>query len=157
MASGPKVIGSHDFTSGIPTPGGETVHLDFYEFHHSQNIEWHPAEVVIERFEYLPWTEGFPLPTAQLAVGNDAFATFGLDEEVVTALSPDNHGGIVLTGIGSRSFRFHNGKFETIADAQDAPGLVDAKINALLATDEGDFGSGPTAASFLKTLVVWWS
>jgi hypothetical protein len=51
---GAKVIGAHDFTSGIPAPAAETVHLDFYEFHHSKNIERHPAEVVIERFEYLP-------------------------------------------------------------------------------------------------------
>lgn len=116
----------------------------------------------------------------------DAFATFGLDEEVITALSPDNHGGIVLSGIGSRSFRFRNGKFETIADAQDAPGtvlsmaetldgtvwmgtrddglfrisrgkiykepggLIDAKINVLLATDDGGLWIGTDSGLFFR-------
>jgi hypothetical protein len=51
---GAKAISSHVFTSGIHPAAGETVHLDFYDFHHSQNLEQHPVEVVIEKFEYLP-------------------------------------------------------------------------------------------------------
>jgi hypothetical protein len=52
--AGAKNIGEHVFTSGIPTPAGETVHIELYEFHHSKNISQLPAEVVIEKFEYLP-------------------------------------------------------------------------------------------------------
>jgi hypothetical protein len=51
---GSKSIGEHVFTSAIPTPADETVHIELYEFHHSKNISQLPAEVVIEKFEYLP-------------------------------------------------------------------------------------------------------
>ena len=50
----PKVIGEHTFSSGVPAPGGETVHLDLYKFHPSKNTSEQPAEVVVEKFEYLP-------------------------------------------------------------------------------------------------------
>jgi len=55
-ATGPgaKELAHHVFTSGIPVPGGETVHIDFYDFFHSQSGLIHPSEVVIEKFEYLP-------------------------------------------------------------------------------------------------------
>jgi hypothetical protein len=49
-----KTIAAHDFTSGVPTPAAETVHIGLYDFHHSKNILQLPTEVVIERFEYLP-------------------------------------------------------------------------------------------------------
>jgi len=52
--TGSKNIGEHVFTSGVPTAAGETVHIELYEFHHSKNGSQHPAEVVIEKFEYLP-------------------------------------------------------------------------------------------------------
>jgi hypothetical protein len=51
---GSKTISEHVFTSGVPTPGAETVHIGLYDFHHSKSILQLPAEVVIERFEYLP-------------------------------------------------------------------------------------------------------
>jgi hypothetical protein len=54
VGSGSKSVSEHVFTSGIPTPAGETVHIELYEFHHSKNISQLPAEVVIEKFEYLP-------------------------------------------------------------------------------------------------------
>ena len=54
VGSGFKSISEHVFTSGIPTPAAETVHIELYEFHHSKNISQRPAEVVIEKFEYLP-------------------------------------------------------------------------------------------------------
>jgi len=54
VGSGSKTIGAHVFTSGVPTPAGETVHFGLYDFHHSKNALQLPAEVVIERFEYLP-------------------------------------------------------------------------------------------------------
>jgi hypothetical protein len=47
-------LGEHVFTSGIPTPASETVHIDLYEFHHLTNPSQQPSEVVIEKFEYLP-------------------------------------------------------------------------------------------------------
>jgi hypothetical protein len=53
-ASGSKSIAEHVFTSGVPAAGGETVHIELYEFHHSRNISQRPAEVVIQKFEYLP-------------------------------------------------------------------------------------------------------
>jgi hypothetical protein len=49
-----KSISEHAFTAGVPTPAAETVHIELYEFHHSKNISQRPAEVVIEKFEYLP-------------------------------------------------------------------------------------------------------
>ena len=49
-----KSISEHVFTSGIPTAADETIHIDLYDFHHSKSISQRPAEVVIERFEYLP-------------------------------------------------------------------------------------------------------
>lgn len=47
-------ISQHVFTSGIPTPANERVHLDLYQFHHLTNPSQQPSEVVIEKFEYLP-------------------------------------------------------------------------------------------------------
>jgi hypothetical protein len=49
-----KSISEHVFTSGIPAAGGETVHIDLYDFYHSKSKSQHPTEVVIEKFEYLP-------------------------------------------------------------------------------------------------------
>jgi len=45
---------SHAFSSGIPVPAKETVRINLYDFRHSQHPSQPPAEVVIERFEYLP-------------------------------------------------------------------------------------------------------
>jgi hypothetical protein len=54
VGPGSKTISAHVFTSGVPTPAAETVHISLYDFHHSKSILQLPAEVVIERFEYLP-------------------------------------------------------------------------------------------------------
>jgi hypothetical protein len=54
VEGGSKSISEHVFTSGVPTAAGETVHIELYEFHHSKNSSQLPAEVVIEKFEYLP-------------------------------------------------------------------------------------------------------
>ena len=51
---GAKGISEHTFTSGIPAAAGETVHIDLFDFYHSKSTSQHPAEVVIEKFEYLP-------------------------------------------------------------------------------------------------------
>lgn len=52
-SSGPA-ISEHVFTSGIPTPASETVHIDLYDFRHSKLNLQQPAEVVFEKFEYFP-------------------------------------------------------------------------------------------------------
>jgi len=49
-----KSISQHVFSSGVPTPAAETVHIELYEFHHPMSSSQHPIEVVIEKFEYLP-------------------------------------------------------------------------------------------------------
>jgi hypothetical protein len=51
---GVKSVSEHAFTSGIPAPAAETVHIDLYDFFHSKSSLRHPIEVVIEKFEYLP-------------------------------------------------------------------------------------------------------
>jgi hypothetical protein len=47
-------VSEHVFTSGIPVPGNETPHIDLYDFHHSRGSSQQPAEVVVEKFEFLP-------------------------------------------------------------------------------------------------------
>jgi len=43
----------HTFTSNLPVPGHETLHLDLYDYHHSENGRGSPpAEVVIESFQF---------------------------------------------------------------------------------------------------------
>jgi hypothetical protein len=49
-----KSFSEHVFTSGIPTHATEVVHICLYDFKHSRSTSQQPAEVVIERFEYLP-------------------------------------------------------------------------------------------------------
>jgi hypothetical protein len=44
----------HVFKSGVPKPSTETIHLDFYDFRHSQSGVQHPVEIVVQEFEYLP-------------------------------------------------------------------------------------------------------
>lgn len=53
-ADGPGVVANHVFTSGVPSPGGESVHLTFYIFGNAPNPLQTDVEVVIEKFEYLP-------------------------------------------------------------------------------------------------------
>ena len=49
-----KLISAHVFSAGIPAATGQTVHIDLYDFHHSPLSSQEPAEIVIEKFEYLP-------------------------------------------------------------------------------------------------------
>jgi hypothetical protein len=49
-----RSVSEHTFSSGIPTAAGELVHINLYDFLHSKNPLQRPAEVVIEKFEYLP-------------------------------------------------------------------------------------------------------
>lgn len=54
VSAGSKSVSEHVFTSGIPTPAAESVHIELYDFHHSKTSSQRPVEVVIEKFEYLP-------------------------------------------------------------------------------------------------------
>jgi len=54
VADGPSLVADHVFTSGVPAPGGESIHLDLYIFGNAKNPLQKDAEVVIEKFEYLP-------------------------------------------------------------------------------------------------------
>jgi len=42
------------FTSGVPMPGGESVHMDLYVYGRGKSPLTSESEVVIEKFEYLP-------------------------------------------------------------------------------------------------------
>jgi len=52
--TGSGVIAEHVFTSGVPSPGSELVHLSLYVYGKTRTPLQNEAEVVIERFEYLP-------------------------------------------------------------------------------------------------------
>ena len=48
------VVAEKVFTSGVPTPGNEYVHLNFYLFGAAYEALKKPTEVIIDKFEYLP-------------------------------------------------------------------------------------------------------
>lgn len=47
-------VAHHVFTSGIPSPGAESIHMNLYVFANKNNPLRRESEVVIEHFEYLP-------------------------------------------------------------------------------------------------------
>jgi hypothetical protein len=49
-----RVIAEHVFTSGIPSPGQESIHLNLYIYGRSRTPQHNGVEVVIEKFQYLP-------------------------------------------------------------------------------------------------------
>ena len=49
-----RPIAEHSFTSGIPAPGNESVHMNLYVFGSSRIPLKNQTEVVIEKFEYIP-------------------------------------------------------------------------------------------------------
>ena len=49
-----RVVAEHVFTSGIPSPGEEKVHLNLYIYGRSRTPQQNGVEVVIEKFQYLP-------------------------------------------------------------------------------------------------------
>jgi hypothetical protein len=51
---GGRVINQHVFTSGAPTPGGESVRIALYVFHQGKIPLKNENEVIIDKFEYLP-------------------------------------------------------------------------------------------------------
>ena len=54
VADGPALVAEHVFTSGVPAPGGESIHLNLFIFGNAKDPLQKAAEVVIEKFEYLP-------------------------------------------------------------------------------------------------------
>jgi hypothetical protein len=52
--TGRDVVAEHVFTSGVPSPGDERIHLNLYVFYNQSNPLQHGCEVVIEKFEFLP-------------------------------------------------------------------------------------------------------
>jgi hypothetical protein len=56
-SGGSSLVFKHMFTSEIPTPGSESVRMTFYLYRKPTGNTLplqHPAEVVVDRFEYLP-------------------------------------------------------------------------------------------------------
>ena len=53
-----KPISEHLFTSGVPSPASETIHMDLYDFQHAENPGHPPGEVIIEKFEFSPLSAG---------------------------------------------------------------------------------------------------
>jgi hypothetical protein len=51
-------ISEHVFTSSVPAPANEMVHIDLYDLHHSASSSQQPAEAVIEKFEFTPLSNG---------------------------------------------------------------------------------------------------
>jgi hypothetical protein len=47
-------IAEHTFTSGVPQPGDEKIHISLYAYGNSPTPMKVPAEVIIERFQYAP-------------------------------------------------------------------------------------------------------
>ncbi|MGB2662550.1 MAG: hypothetical protein WAK48_01015 [Candidatus Acidiferrum sp.] len=52
--AGPPVVSEHVFTSGVPSPGQETLQLLFYVVASEKSPLQKENEVVVEKFQYLP-------------------------------------------------------------------------------------------------------
>jgi hypothetical protein len=50
----PSPIFEHAFTSGVPVPADELIHLNLYVFGSRSSPLQHGTEVIVENFEYLP-------------------------------------------------------------------------------------------------------
>lgn len=50
----PRIVNEHVFTSGVPSAGGDAVRMNFYVFGKGPIPLKSSAEVVIDKFEYLP-------------------------------------------------------------------------------------------------------
>jgi hypothetical protein len=53
-AAGDRIINQHVFTSGVPSPAGQTVRIALYVFVRGRVPLKNENEVVIDKFEYLP-------------------------------------------------------------------------------------------------------
>ena len=52
--TGGRVINQHVFTSGVPSPEGQSVRIALYVFHQGQIPLKYENDVIIDKFEYLP-------------------------------------------------------------------------------------------------------
>jgi hypothetical protein len=52
--SGPELVAQHAFTSGVQSPGNELVYMNLYVYDNKTNPLRQGAEVIVEKFEYLP-------------------------------------------------------------------------------------------------------
>jgi hypothetical protein len=52
--TGGRVINQHVFTSGVPSPGGESVRIALYVFYRGHIPLKNENEVIVDKFEYLP-------------------------------------------------------------------------------------------------------
>ena len=52
--AGSPVVAEHVFNSGVPSPGSESLHLNLYIFGSAGTALQNEAEIVVEKFEYLP-------------------------------------------------------------------------------------------------------
>ena len=53
-SDGGRIINQHVFTSGVPSPGGESVRIALYVFYQGHIPLKNENEVIIDKFEYLP-------------------------------------------------------------------------------------------------------
>jgi hypothetical protein len=51
---GGSIVNEHLFTSSVPTPAKEKVHIGLYSYIRSKDLRQQPVEVVIEKFQFLP-------------------------------------------------------------------------------------------------------
>jgi hypothetical protein len=51
---GSNTVAEHVFTSGVPNPGSERIHMNLWTYGNQQHPLQHEFEVVIEKFEFLP-------------------------------------------------------------------------------------------------------
>ena len=54
----------------------------------------------------------------------DAYARFGMQDIAFTAMSLDNMGGLLLSGLGDPTLLYRDGRFQTIAHVEEIPGTV---------------------------------
>jgi hypothetical protein len=52
--TGARIFNQHVFTSGVPSPEGESVRIALYVFHQGRIPLENENEVIIDEFEYLP-------------------------------------------------------------------------------------------------------
>jgi hypothetical protein len=51
---GSDVVAKHIFTSGVPSPGNERIHMNLYVYNNQSNPLRHGSEVIVDKFEFLP-------------------------------------------------------------------------------------------------------
>jgi len=49
-----RAIAEHLFAAGVPSPGRESIRMNFCPVDNHQGTQQHPSEIVVENFQYLP-------------------------------------------------------------------------------------------------------